>query len=154
MKPVFVQLFAGAWTQRILVSVNIFSNAIIDSWDKREFKKRVREMSSQLFVTLHTLSTYLSAHKQLRRHLLNLFREFGVVYGEFGASTDWQMQKKFFFLHPTDIQFFRVKCLLDVEKNLFLHLSVCRSTKFPIYATPSSRKRFGRCRLSCLCAER
>ena len=39
-------------------------------------QKRVREMSSQMFVTLYTLSIYPSAHKQLRRHLPNLFREF------------------------------------------------------------------------------
>ena len=32
-----------------------------------EFTKRVREMSSQLFVTLYTLSIYTSAIKQLRR---------------------------------------------------------------------------------------
>ena len=30
-------------------------------------------MSSQLFVTLYTLSIYPSAHKQLRRHLRTLF---------------------------------------------------------------------------------
>ena len=42
-----------------------------------ELMKRVREMSSQLFVTLYTLDLlYPSAHKQLRRHLLNPFRVF------------------------------------------------------------------------------
>ena len=33
----------------------------------REFTKRVREMSSQLFATLYILSTYPYVHKQLRR---------------------------------------------------------------------------------------
>ena len=33
------EMFAGAWTQRILVSVIIFSNGMIDSWDKRESRK-------------------------------------------------------------------------------------------------------------------
>ena len=46
-----------------------FSTFVKDTWD---FKKRVREMSSQLFVTL---SIYPSAHEQLRRHLPNPFRE-------------------------------------------------------------------------------
>ena len=41
-----------------------------------EFMKRVRDMSSHLFVTLYTLSTYPSAHKELRRHLQNPFRKF------------------------------------------------------------------------------
>ena len=41
-----------------------------------EFTKRVREMSSQLLVTLYSLSIYPSAHKQLRRHLPNPFCEF------------------------------------------------------------------------------
>ena len=41
-----------------------------------EFTKRVREMSSLRFVTLYTLSSYPSAHKQLRRYLPNPFREF------------------------------------------------------------------------------
>ena len=40
-----------------------------------EFKKRVRDMSSYLFVTLYTLFIYPSAHKQLRRHLSNPFRK-------------------------------------------------------------------------------
>ena len=39
--------------------------------DKGEFTKRIREMSSQLSVTLYTLSIYPSAHKQLRRDLPN-----------------------------------------------------------------------------------
>ena len=34
-----------------------------------EFTKRVREMSSQLPVTLYSLSIYTSSYKQLRRHL-------------------------------------------------------------------------------------
>ena len=40
-----------------------------------EFTKRVREMSSQLFFTLYTLSEYSSAHKQLRRFIPNTFHE-------------------------------------------------------------------------------
>ena len=44
-----------------------------------EFTKRVREMSSQLSVTLYTQSIYPSAHKQLRRHLPNPFREFPCI---------------------------------------------------------------------------
>ena len=35
---------------------------------------------SQVFVTLYTLSIYPSAHKELRRHLPNLFREFPCMY--------------------------------------------------------------------------
>ena len=38
-----------------------------------EFRQRVREMLSDLFVTLYTLSIYPSAHKQLRRHLPKTF---------------------------------------------------------------------------------
>ena len=33
-----------------------------------EFKKMVKGMLSQLFVTLYTLTLHPSAHKQLRRH--------------------------------------------------------------------------------------
>ena len=33
-------------------------------------------MLSQLYVTLYALSTYPSAHKELRRHLQNPFRKF------------------------------------------------------------------------------
>ena len=42
----------------------------------RDFMKRVWEMSSQLFVTLYTLSIYPSAHKQLRWRLPTTFQEF------------------------------------------------------------------------------
>ena len=42
-----------------------------------EFRKRVRETSSQLFFTLYTLSIYPSA--QLRWHLPNPFREFPYI---------------------------------------------------------------------------
>ena len=45
-----------------------------------EFTKRVREMSSQLSVTLHTLYIYPSARKQLRRHLQNPFREVPCIW--------------------------------------------------------------------------
>ena len=45
----------------------------------RGIHERVREMSSQLFVSLYTLSIYPSAHKQLRRHLPNPFREFPCI---------------------------------------------------------------------------
>ena len=45
-----------------------------------ELAKRVREMSSQLCITLYTLSIYHSVQKQLSRHLLNPFREFPLVY--------------------------------------------------------------------------
>ena len=42
-----------------------------------EFRKRVKEMSSQLFVTQYSIyAIYPSAHKQLRQHLPNPFREF------------------------------------------------------------------------------
>jgi hypothetical protein len=39
-----------------------------------------REMSSYLCVTLYTLSIYPSAHKPLRRHIPNPFREFPCIY--------------------------------------------------------------------------
>ena len=44
-----------------------------------EFTKRVRETSFQLFVPLYTLPNYPFAHKQLRRHLPNPFREFPCI---------------------------------------------------------------------------
>ena len=44
-----------------------------------ENTKRVREMSSNLFVLLYTPSIYPSAHKQLRRHIPNPFREFPCI---------------------------------------------------------------------------
>ena len=44
-----------------------------------EFMKRVREMSSQLFVTIYALFIYPSAHKQLRQHHPNPFREFSCM---------------------------------------------------------------------------
>ena len=47
-----------------------------------KFTKRVREMSYKLFITIYTLSVYSSAHKQMRRHLLNPFREFPCINGE------------------------------------------------------------------------
>ena len=40
------------------------------------FTKRVREMSSQLFVTLYALCIYPSTHKQLGRHLPKPFCKF------------------------------------------------------------------------------
>ena len=63
------------------------NNQKLISWHKkhctfyatREFTKRIREMSSQLFVTLCILSTYPSAHNQLRRHLPNFFCEFPCI---------------------------------------------------------------------------
>ena len=42
-------------------------------------QKGFGEMSSQLFVTLFTLSIYQSAHKQLKRNLPNPFREFSCI---------------------------------------------------------------------------
>ena len=44
-----------------------------------ELTKRVLELSSQLLVTLYTLSIYPSAHKQLRRHPSNPFCEFPCI---------------------------------------------------------------------------
>ena len=44
-----------------------------------EFTTRLRMMTSQLFVTLYTLSIHPSAHKLLRRHLPNPFREFPCI---------------------------------------------------------------------------
>ena len=44
-----------------------------------EFTRRVRKMSSQLFVTLYTLSIYPSTQRQLRRHLPNPSREFPCI---------------------------------------------------------------------------
>ena len=58
--------------------LSLFQNNVITY--AGEFTKRVREMSSQLFVTLYTLSIYPFAHKQLRRHLPNPFREFRGKY--------------------------------------------------------------------------
>ena len=49
---------------------------IYSIWYTGELTKRVREMSSQLFITPYTLSIYLSAHKQLIRQLPNPLREF------------------------------------------------------------------------------
>ena len=46
----------------------------------KEFSKRVREVLSQLFVTLYTISIYLSVHKQLKRRLTIPFREFPCIY--------------------------------------------------------------------------
>ena len=39
----------------------------------------VRDMSPQVFVILYTLYIYPSAHKQLRRHIPNPFREFPYI---------------------------------------------------------------------------
>ena len=55
-------------------------------------------MSSQLLVTIYTLSTYPSAHKQLRRHLPNPFCEFP-YFQKFFLPVDFdilQSQKLFF----------------------------------------------------------
>ena len=43
-------------------------------------RKGYREMSSRLFVTLYTLSIYLSAHKQLRQYLPNPLHEFPCIW--------------------------------------------------------------------------
>ena len=63
-----------------------------------DFTKKVREMSSQLFVTLYTLSIYTSAQKQLSRHLPNLFRELSVYQDYIREDTH---KKKFFFSSRT-----------------------------------------------------
>ena len=59
----------------------------------RKIHKRVREISSQLFVTLHiyTVSIYPSAHKLLRRHLPNPSREFPCIRKEAWTWTTWTL---------------------------------------------------------------
>ena len=42
-------------------------------------QKGLGDLSVQLFVTLYTISICPSAHKQLRRYLLNPFREFPCI---------------------------------------------------------------------------
>ena len=58
------------------------SCTINNGLNTEEFTKRVGVISSKLFVTLYTLSIYASAHKQLRRHLQNSFREFPFLCSE------------------------------------------------------------------------
>ena len=55
----------------------------------REFAKSIWEMSSQLFVTLYTLSIYPSSQKQLSRHLPNPSPEFPCIMKWFQVWWKW-----------------------------------------------------------------
>ena len=104
----------------------------------RGLTKRVREMSSQLFVTLYTISIYPS--KQLRRHLLNNFREFPCIFLSISIIYMFMYVHIFQFARTLSINMYIKKCFQG--SNQFL------GTKAPL--EPASSEGLYVCMSVCL----
>ena len=93
--------------------------------------KRVREMSSQLIVTLYKLSINPSEHKQLRRHLLSPFREFPFIRRKwiFAATnlsiTKWNVILKNVTIYNINLYFHYLSMFVDFFFYVQCHIHLC-----------------------------